>query len=443
MLLMFPNFRKLYESWMTTPVTLYVYDLSNGLAKTISPFILGRRIEGLWHTAIVVYGNEYFFGGHGIACCVPGTTQLGPPLKQELLGMTAVTQDIFEDYLVGHSNSKFHGSSYHLLENNCNNFSDEVAKFLVGSGIDKEIVSLPQRVLSSPLGPLLKGHLEKMSNVAPTDSRNLTQSTNTSLNANGNCSHSRGQGSNAAVNSWEGSTSLYFPCFSPIQLTDEELASLKQVDTALPTAVQRGPLSTEDLTLICRVHTSDKLLFIRTTALLAHKSGFIRLALADSVLYKMIKESCEGDDQNSELNVASEILSNNFLAGMNQIDRTEEELISTVTARIAKKSLVDATVTSARLVYNLSGSQLTEDQILEIGGALIFSLPDTADTVNNDNIDTVTTLDLLLKSLYLLMIKSRQVADLCSAMDKDVSVFRDVPQLLGIVGKILEIQKSS
>ena len=35
-------------------------------------------------------------------------------------------------------------------------FSDEVAKFLVGAGIDKDIVSLPQRVLSSPLGPLLK-----------------------------------------------------------------------------------------------------------------------------------------------------------------------------------------------------------------------------------------------------------------------------------------------
>lgn len=51
-----------------------------------------RRIEGLWHTAIVVFGNEYFFGGHGIACCMPGTTQLGPPLKQELLGLTAITQ---------------------------------------------------------------------------------------------------------------------------------------------------------------------------------------------------------------------------------------------------------------------------------------------------------------------------------------------------------------
>ena len=67
-----------------------------------------------------------------------------------------------------------------------------------------------------------------MSNVAPTDSRNLTQSNNTSLNVNGNCSHRGGQGSNAAINSWEGSTSLYFPCFSPVQLTDEELASLKQ-----------------------------------------------------------------------------------------------------------------------------------------------------------------------------------------------------------------------
>ena len=43
--------------------------------------------------------------------------------------------------------------------------------------------------------------------------------------------------------------------------------------------------------------------------------GFIRLALADSELYKKIKECCEGDDQDSELNIASEILSNNFLAG--------------------------------------------------------------------------------------------------------------------------------
>ena len=95
-----------------------------------------------------------------------------------------------------------------------------------------------------------------------------------------------------------------------------------------------------------------------------------------------------------------------------------------------------------RTAYNLAGSPLTEDQILEIGGALIFSLPDTTDKLSNVNGDAVSTFDLLLKSLYLLMIKNRQVADLCSAMDKDIAIFRSVPQLLGIVGKILEIQRS-
>ena len=81
---------------LTVNVIIHIFSTKFRL-RTIS--IIFRRIEGLWHTAIVVYGNEYFFGGHGIACCVPGTTQLGPPLKQELLGMTAVTQVSYYQFL--------------------------------------------------------------------------------------------------------------------------------------------------------------------------------------------------------------------------------------------------------------------------------------------------------------------------------------------------------
>ena len=40
-------------------VTLYVYDLSQGMAKQFSPALVGEVIEGIWHTAIVVYGTEY------------------------------------------------------------------------------------------------------------------------------------------------------------------------------------------------------------------------------------------------------------------------------------------------------------------------------------------------------------------------------------------------
>ena len=46
----------------------------------------GRPLDGVWHTAIVVYGKEYFYGGSGdsgsgIQWCSPGGTVMGQPLK--------------------------------------------------------------------------------------------------------------------------------------------------------------------------------------------------------------------------------------------------------------------------------------------------------------------------------------------------------------------------
>lgn len=36
----------------------------------------GQQIEGVWHTSIVVYEREYFYGGGGVTSCAPvGTTQ--------------------------------------------------------------------------------------------------------------------------------------------------------------------------------------------------------------------------------------------------------------------------------------------------------------------------------------------------------------------------------
>jgi hypothetical protein len=46
-----------------TNVKVYLYDISNGMAKSLSPMFLGKTIEGVWHTGLVVYGNEYYYGG--------------------------------------------------------------------------------------------------------------------------------------------------------------------------------------------------------------------------------------------------------------------------------------------------------------------------------------------------------------------------------------------
>jgi hypothetical protein len=45
------------------PVKLNVYDLSQGMAKSMSKSLCGVQIDGIWHTGIVVYGKEFYFGG--------------------------------------------------------------------------------------------------------------------------------------------------------------------------------------------------------------------------------------------------------------------------------------------------------------------------------------------------------------------------------------------
>ncbi|VVC90073.1 uncharacterized protein LOC126978780 isoform X2 [Leptidea sinapis] len=144
------------------PVDLYIYDLTHGLASFLSPAILGRQIEGVWHTAIVVYEREYFYGGSGITSCAPGSTSLGAPQQVEKLGTTFVPFQIFNDYIQGLGTTTYAGSAYHLLDHNCNHFSDEVAQFLCGARVPKHIVSQAERDLPPPLRLALTSMLEQM-----------------------------------------------------------------------------------------------------------------------------------------------------------------------------------------------------------------------------------------------------------------------------------------
>jgi len=43
-------------------VKLYAYDLTQGMAAQMAPMLIGRPLEAVWHTSIVVYNTEYFYG---------------------------------------------------------------------------------------------------------------------------------------------------------------------------------------------------------------------------------------------------------------------------------------------------------------------------------------------------------------------------------------------
>ena len=54
-------------------VEVWLYDLSQGLARTMSMAFLGKQIDAIYHTGVVVYGWESVHRGTSV--CFHGTAQ--------------------------------------------------------------------------------------------------------------------------------------------------------------------------------------------------------------------------------------------------------------------------------------------------------------------------------------------------------------------------------
>ncbi|KAJ3423469.1 desumoylating isopeptidase [Anaeramoeba flamelloides] len=145
-------------------VSLHVYDLSMGFAKVLSPMFIGKQIDGIYHSAVVVYGREYFYGG-GICDGTPGRTPFGNPIKSEEIGETVIPKDVFVKFLRNIS-MNYTFEAYDLITNNCNNFSNEVCEFLTGNQIPSYILDLPKIALQSPMGKMIEPFLTNLNKSA-------------------------------------------------------------------------------------------------------------------------------------------------------------------------------------------------------------------------------------------------------------------------------------
>ena len=147
---------------MREEIKVNIYDLSRGWAKNMSPCILGKKIDGIWHTGILAFGKEYFYGG-GIQYDYTEHVQdlVGEPVETKLIGHTELTKDLFHDYL-DTLRPKYNDLNYNLFSQNCNHFSHEIANFLTGKGIPEHIVNLPDICQQTCVGSLIKSIMEKM-----------------------------------------------------------------------------------------------------------------------------------------------------------------------------------------------------------------------------------------------------------------------------------------
>ncbi|KAI0352609.1 DUF862-domain-containing protein [Trametes cingulata] len=141
-------------------VQLYVYDLSNGLAKQLSRQLTGRQIDGIWHTSIVVFGKEVFYG-QGICITKPGMSHHGKPLQIIDMGETALDEETFNEYLE-EMREHYTADKYHLLDFNCNSFTNDCIGFLTGGSIPAWIKDLPSDFLSTPFGAALRPTIDAM-----------------------------------------------------------------------------------------------------------------------------------------------------------------------------------------------------------------------------------------------------------------------------------------
>lgn len=142
-------------------VVVAVYDLSNGLASQLSQSILGTHIPAIFHTGVRVHGSEYFYGG-GIQRAPAGMTPYGVPMRLDTVGNTSKSPAELAAFL--HSiRHDFSMMRYHLLDHNCNHFSQACVQFLVpGASVANDVMSLVDTVRASPMAALVIPFIESM-----------------------------------------------------------------------------------------------------------------------------------------------------------------------------------------------------------------------------------------------------------------------------------------
>ncbi|KAL4802170.1 PUL domain-containing protein [Aspergillus unguis] len=139
-------------------VELYVYDLSQGMARMYSLALTGTQIDAIYHTSLVFNNVEYYFG-QGIQTARPGSTHHGQPMEKIHMGKSELPVEVVEEYLQS-LNEIYTPESYDLFLHNCNNFTQDLAMFLVGNSIPEHIRSLPETFLRTPFGQMLKPQIE-------------------------------------------------------------------------------------------------------------------------------------------------------------------------------------------------------------------------------------------------------------------------------------------
>lgn len=127
-------------------VYMKVYDLSFGLAKGLSPATLGTRVDMIPHTSILVHGSEIFYM-NGIQCAVESDAEKAvgmSPSDIVKLGKTSRSSEDVVKWLNSSAMDRY--ANYHIISNNCMDFSNDLSTFLGTSKVPQDLKTIPDEV---------------------------------------------------------------------------------------------------------------------------------------------------------------------------------------------------------------------------------------------------------------------------------------------------------
>ncbi len=141
-------------------VVLLYYDISSKATKVFSRMLFGKKIEGIWHTSLLLFDKEWWYGGD-IFRSNPFMTPFGSPVKQVELGATYFTQTELFNFITQHLQRRFTSKTYDVFDNNCNNFTNSLSQFLCGKTIPQEVLDLPRDLMNGGIARIFRGPLNR------------------------------------------------------------------------------------------------------------------------------------------------------------------------------------------------------------------------------------------------------------------------------------------
>ena len=126
-------------------IELVIYDLSKGKLRCLSRLIwTKKKVKGMFHVSLRIYGNEYYFEMNGRVITTPEIYMKSTNLKPYdiiYVGMTNIGKDDFEDLF----KTIIINETYNIFSNNCIHFTDKIIKEIL-----KIKYSLPEYIIKNP-----------------------------------------------------------------------------------------------------------------------------------------------------------------------------------------------------------------------------------------------------------------------------------------------------